>query len=151
VYQYIFFRIGYDTQLAEDLTSETFLKAIEHFDDFDETKSFNAWIYRIAHNLLVDHYKRSKIETTPLENAENDVKEEAAFAAEIDRKSLLKKIHFALEKLPQQQKDVVILKYVNELDTKEIAHSLDMEESHVRVLLSRATQTLNKQFSFFKD
>ena len=67
IYNYIFFRVGNNRQMAEEFTQEVFLKAYENFDDFDKNANFSAWIYRIAHNHIIDHYRKKKTNTTDLD------------------------------------------------------------------------------------
>lgn len=149
VYRYIFFRVGRNKELAEDLTSEVFLKAMEHFDSFDESKLFLVWIYRIAHNHVVDFYKKAKMDTVDIEDVVNEVKTIPTFTNELNSKIDLEKVGSALEKLPPNQKDVMVMKYMHDLDNPQIAHILQISEAHLRVLHHRALQALKKQLSFF--
>ena len=64
IHRYIFFRVGRNRDVAEDLVSEIFMKAHKAFDTFDEKVSKSAWIYRIAHNHLANHYRDQKQEDT---------------------------------------------------------------------------------------
>src|SRR6056297_1297796 len=61
IYNYFFYRVNFNDEVAEDLTSEVFLKAYKHFDSFDQSQSFQAWIFSIAHNHLANYYRDSKI------------------------------------------------------------------------------------------
>lgn len=142
VYRYIFFRVGRNKELAEDLASEIFLKALENFENYDETRPFAVWIYSIAHNHLIDHYKKLKPEIVDIENATNELKIYDNAAKELDVKLDMEKVQLVLDKLPNNQKEIVIMKYVNDLTNPEIAEVLDTSEAHVRVLQHRALQAL---------
>ena len=60
IYNYFYYRTGFNKSVAEDLTSTVFLSALEHFDSYDKSRPFQPWIFRIAHNLLVNHYRQTK-------------------------------------------------------------------------------------------
>jgi RNA polymerase sigma-70 factor (ECF subfamily) len=147
VYRYIFFRAGRNKQLAEDLTSEIFMKALENFENYDETRPFAVWIYSIAHNHLVDHYKKVKPEIVDIEVAANELKIYDHAAKDLDVKLDMEKVQLILDKLPANQKDIVVLKYVNDLTNPEIAEILDTSEAHVRVLQHRALQALKTRLA----
>ncbi|MFC1748437.1 RNA polymerase sigma factor [Pseudomonadota bacterium] len=142
IYRYIFFRVGRKKELAEDLTSDIFLKAYEHYDTFDHEKSFSVWIYRIAHNHLIDHYKKSKKETVPVEDKEYELGEESKIEKEIDIKLDLEKVSKILDKIQEKQRELVIMKYFNDLTNREIAQVMSQTEEYIRVLNHRAIQAI---------
>lgn len=144
----MFFRVGRNRELAEDLTSEVFLKAYENFESFDHRRPFAVWIYRIAHNHLVDYYKKSKTEIVPIEDAENDLKTLPTVEKDFDVKLDLEKIGLVLDTLPEQQRDVLMMKYFNDLTNPEIANILSINEAHIRVLQHRGLQTVKTKLSF---
>lgn len=148
IYRYVFFRTGRNKELAEDMTSDIFLKAYEAFEDFDETKNFSVWIYRIAHNHLIDHYRKLKGEPIPLEEVINELKSEALHMQDLDRKIHLKHVADLLGKLPENQREVMVMKYFSDLTNKEISQILNMNEAHVRVLQHRALDFLKTRLAF---
>jgi len=148
VYRYIFFRVGRKKELAEDLTSEIFMKALEKFEDFDHARPFAVWIYRIAHNHLVDYYKKMKFEMMDIEEVANELKGNDDQKYELEVKMNLDKVSGVLEELPRMQKEVIVMKYVNDLTNPEIAEILDTNEAHIRVLQHRALQALKTRLSF---
>lgn len=148
VYRYIFFRVGRNKELAEDLTSEIFMKAMESFDSFDESRPFSVWIYRVAHNHLADHYKKFKPTIVAVEDAENILKSDTNILKTLDDKLGLEKVQTALETLPENQKQVVLLKYFSEFTNTEVADILNTTEAHIRVLQYRAMQSLRLKLSF---
>ena len=151
IYRYIYFRVGRDREMAEDLTSEVMLKAYEGFEDFDQDRSFGVWIYRIAHNHLVDHYKKVKKEIVPLEDAESKLKVNERIEEKADASMNLEHVGTVLEQLPDQQRNIIVMKYFNDLTHKEIARILDMTEAHVRVLAHRALGVLRQRLSFLNS
>lgn len=148
IYRYIYFRTGQNRETAEDLTSEVMLKAYEAYEDFDQSKNFGIWIYRIARNHLIDHYKKAKREIVSLEDAEYLLKTDEKIAEKVDIKMSVERVEQALENLPEQHKEVMIMKFLNDMSYAEIADIMNLKETHVRVLVSRAAGALKKQLSF---
>ncbi len=143
IYRYIYFRIT-DEPTAEDLTSRVFLKAWENLPRYRATATpFMAWLYTIAHNAVIDHY-RMKHPTTGLDDMVQlssneprpDEQCESVFEGQALRRSLMR--------LTQAQRDVIVMKIVQGMETNEIAVLLGKTEGAVRALQMRALQTLAK-------
>lgn len=143
IYNYCWYRVNFDRDTAEDLTSEIFIKAFSNFESFDPEGSFQAWIYAIAHNHLVNHYRKSGREV-PLDDFE--------FAVD----NLTAKVHTSLEtekvlaeiaKLDGYSRDVLLMKYVDELDSQEIAQALGKKDGAVRTQISRALAVLKEKLA----
>ena len=143
VYNYLFYRTGYNRELAEDLCSAVFLRALEKFPDFAvERASFQTWVYSIAHNLLIDHYRSHK-EAVPLEALNESASTEAASVADnLHASEEFKKVLLALKTLPDTYREILTLKYIEELDTNEIAKLTGKTLVSVRVTLHRALTAL---------
>ncbi|MDA3840151.1 MAG: RNA polymerase sigma factor [Patescibacteria group bacterium] len=140
IYAYIWYRVGFDKTTAEDLCSEIFLKAFKSHDSFDETRSFQSWIYRIAKNHLLNHY-RTRGREVDLESAlDLSVETLQKINTSIEVERIMKHIG----KLDDYSREVVIMRYVDELDNKEIAEILDKEVNAVRVQLNRALNKLRE-------
>ena len=143
IYAYLYYRTR-NKGVAEDLTSQTFLKALEKFDRFDESKgTFKSWIYQIARNVLVDHYRANK-PTRDLETAfdlagEDDI-EEAMKSSENQER-----VQKALTCLNEKQRELVILRVWDELSFKEIADFLGKTEASIKMTFYRALQDVEKQ------
>lgn len=142
IYRYIYFRTGKDRALAEDLTSEIMLKAYESFEGYDEQRKFSTWIYRIAHNHLVDYYKKAKLSQVPLDEAFAKSSNDTVLSEKLDVKMAVGKVSDVVMTLPTRQKEIVILKYYNDLTNKEIAEVLKVSEAYIRVNLHRAITQL---------
>lgn len=110
IYRFHFSRTA-NRELAEDMTSETFRKALEHLSDFKERRgSFTSWIYTIARNTLTDHWRTVKADA-PLEEAATlgvcfDM------AAHADAKEQLEKVKVYLTKLTDDERQVVLLREI---------------------------------------
>ena len=144
IYRFVYFRTGSKKEEAEELTSEIFLKALDNFDNFDVEKPFSPWIYQIAKNHLINHY-RVMGRTVPMAEYFDtpDKGGEARVSAFESRDDLLK----ILSKLPAEKRRVLELKYINGFSYKEIAEMLGEKELNLRVMVSRALKELRQLIS----
>lgn len=140
IYNYFLYRVGFNKPLAEDLTSEVFVKAFKNFDEFDEGKKFQSWIYMIAHNHLVNHYKADKHEVS-LELME-DFLHYADTSAE--EKYEFERVLKIISSMEGSDRDVLQLKFIDELNNQEIAETLEKEEGAIRTQISRSLVKLRK-------
>lgn len=142
IYRYIYFRVPKDD--AEDLTEMVFLKAWEKIHQYKPSKkSFAAWIFRIAHNLVVDTYRFGKdkefSELTP-DIAEHRRENDPIVMTEDKLHSdFLKE---ALSKIKPKYRQVIVLKFINELSNTEISAILKKSEGGIRILQFRALKAL---------
>lgn len=150
IWRYCYLRTN-DSELAEDMTQEVFTKAWQA--DAFATANHKAYLYRSMRNLLVDHWRRNKptvsLDASVDENGTTlaDVIEdsEAPSPMEVaDRKGTLQMVAVGLHKIPQKLQDVLILRFVNQLSSKETAAALGTSEGNVRVLQHRAIKELKK-------
>ncbi len=142
VYRYVLFRSGKNKDLAFDLTSELFLKALEKFSTYDETKAdFKSWIYGIARNHLIDYYRGRK-ELVNIEDVDHLLVSPEKLAENLNISYDTATILYALEQLPAAQQELIQLKFMGELSNQEIAKVLNKNEGNVRVMLHRAITAL---------
>ncbi len=142
IYKYVYYKVG-ATALAEDLTAQTFLKAWENIGAYRDTgRPFAAWLYRIAHNLTVDHL-RAQRDMVPLEDAENDVRAPDLVAI-VEQKLTADELRRALAKLTDDQQQVILLKFIEGYTTEEIAAMLSKDAGAIRALQHRALQALQR-------
>lgn len=136
IYRYLFYRVG-NRHDAEDLTEQVFLKAWEAIDGSRQEIHFRPWIYRIAHNTVVDFYRTRKEEVPlteePVLPSNNPGIEERLLAQE--RAAQLAQ---AISRLSPPHQHVLILRFIAGLSTHEVAHILDRSVGAVRVLQHRA-------------
>ena len=143
IYRYIFFHSGQDKYLAEDLTSEIFLKAYKASKK-DNTKELSkAWIYRIAKNHLIDHYRKtSGKETVDIEQVViPDIHTPLETAKEEEKKSIVSKL---LDLLPKPKREILIFKYINGFSGQEIAEEIGTTPGATRVRIHEALKSLRK-------
>lgn len=144
IYNYIHYRVA-DDMLAEDITSQVFLKVWEKLATYQPGQSpFVAWVYRIARNTVIDHYRSKKVvialdEIDPVKLSHTDESDK-----KLDLQAQSQKLHEALQTLTRQQQNVLILKFINGFNTTEIAQKLGKQEGAVRALQMRGLQGLSK-------
>ncbi|MCB0046135.1 MAG: sigma-70 family RNA polymerase sigma factor [Caldilineaceae bacterium] len=143
IYSYIYRRTS-SPALAEDLTAQVFLKMLEALNrDTGWHSSFSGWLYRIAHNLVIDYYrKRDRRQHVPLENAPNlkATKNDPVQAAELTLDS--ERLQAAIRRLTEDQAAVVSLRFLEGYSISEVAEMLDKTEGAVKALQYRAVATL---------
>ena len=145
IYSYLHMSVG-NRHDAEDLTTQTFLRMLEAIGRFKwQSVPFSAWLFRIAHNLAMDHFRASRRvqpeEVVPEpEGAEQDSAELEAMHS-IGRQSLLELI----ETLSDEQQQVLTLKFVFNFSNAEVATILGKTEGAVKSLQHRALVSLQKQ------
>lgn len=137
-----------DYHLAQDLTQETFVKAFRSRNTFNGKSKFSTWLYRIAVNVTIDHQRKSCVRR---ENPSEDVVSrlpESGTSANPDQacqKTAIKEILFSnIARLPEQQKEVFLLREINGCSTREVAEILGCSAELVKWRLHKARSTLRK-------
>ena len=147
IYSYLHMTVG-NRHDAEDLTTQTFLRMLESIGKFRwQSAPFSAWLFRIAHNLSMDHFRASRRwqpeeEVPEPAGSEERSAEEEAFHS-IGRKSMLEMI----EGLSDEQQQVLTLKFVFSFSNGEVATIIDKTEGAVKSLQHRALVSLQKQLT----
>jgi RNA polymerase sigma-70 factor, ECF subfamily len=144
IYRYAFYKVG-NSMIAEDITEETFLKA---WDSLAKTYSrdngitnFRAWLYRIANHLCIDYYRKKK----PVEIFENQIKSKDLTPEQaIDKKILSHNLTAAIQKLEPKFKQIIILRFINQLTHQETAATMEISGTYSRVLQFRAVKKLKE-------
>ena len=142
VYRFIFFRVS-DVPTAEDLTSQVFLKAWRNLGRYRPSGPILAWLYTIARNTVIDHYRTAK-QTVPLEEAAPVAVQNDTLDDQVEFQFEMESLQKSLQYLTDEQREVVILKFVAEYDTDQIARKMGKSEGAVRALQMRALQALAK-------
>jgi RNA polymerase sigma-70 factor (ECF subfamily) len=145
IYSYLHVSVG-NRHDAEDLTTQTFLKMLEKIGSFKwQSAPFSAWLFRIAHNLAMDHFRAHRRwqpeEEVPEPPGEEEPSAELEAMQTIGRESMLKLI----DRLSPEQQQVLTLKFVFSLPNAEVAAILDKTEGAVKSLQHRALVSLEKQ------
>ncbi len=143
IYTYFLYRVNFNEALAEDLTSEAFLKAYKSWESFDCERSFQSWIYAISHNHLLNHYRTVGREVSTEET--NDIATE--FKNNLEASIELERIITEIYKMDNYCREVLLLRFVDGLENKEIADLLAKDESAVRTQMSRALASLRDKLN----
>ena len=143
IYRYIFYRVG-DAMEAEDLTEQVFLRASEAIGRYRlEGYPFSSWLYRIAHNMIVDHY-RAKKDVVPLDAVSLTLTDDALSPEEsLARDVEVTRLREALAQLTGEQQQLLLLRFVEGLSHAQVAQILGRREGSVRVMQHRALAALN--------
>jgi RNA polymerase sigma-70 factor (ECF subfamily) len=143
VYRHIYYLVN-DNREAEDLTAQTFLKAWEAIDRYKERGApFVAWLLRIAHNLTISHL-RAKRDHSALPDNVVDHKMGRNPEQALEQSSDETSVREAVLKLRDEQRQVIMLRFVEELDYREVAAMIGKTVPAVRVIQHRALGNLRK-------
>jgi RNA polymerase sigma-70 factor (ECF subfamily) len=145
VYRFLYYRVG-SVQLAEDLTGETFFRALRSMSTFRwQGKDFGAWLMTIARNLTTDHFKagRTRLETTTEDMSTLDTTTdgpEGAVLTSLTNEALLE----ALSALPTEQRECLVMRFLQGLSIAETAELLGRSAGAVKQLQLRGVRNLAK-------
>lgn len=133
IFRYLWSRLR-DPHLAEDLTGEVFARMVRDMPRYRPTGvPFQSWLYRIAHNLAVDHQRASsRREFVPLYYAEGLEAKGRDLASEVERKLTAERVVVALGALDPIQQEVVVLRFLVGLSLREVAATLDKSVAAVK-------------------
>jgi RNA polymerase sigma-70 factor, ECF subfamily len=148
IFRYVYYKVGNFAE-SQDLTGQTFLKAFENIDSYEQRDvAFSSWLYRIAHNLLVDYFRReSKRENVPIEDQPptpstrgNPVE---TVLADLDSERLYR----ALNKLTHNQREVLVLKFIDNMSNNQVAEIMGISVGAVKSTQKRGLLALNRILS----
>lgn len=144
IYRFVFLKVN-SQDVAQDLTSETFLRGWESFKSRTDIENPQAFLYQIARNLVIDFYReKGKVnfvstESTPIIDPREDLEEKASFKFDLD------KIKVVLADLREDYQNVIIWHYLDDLPIQQVASMMNRSEDATRVLLHRALKSLKER------
>jgi len=145
IYRFIFLKVS-SHEVAEDLTSEVFARGWQAFQDKKrDIKNVTAFLYQIARNLIVDHYRQKgqaqfvSVENVTLPELGQDLEEKAQLGLDMEQ------VKAALANINEDYREVIVWYYLDELKVPEIAKMLGRSEEAVRVLIHRALKALRAE------
>jgi len=142
IYRYVFYQVK-DRMTAEDITEEVFVKAWKAIESCrGRETTFSAWIYRIAHNHIINTFRDNR-KYAPVEL--DDIAEPGATGFEPETALEQQELQTLLADLPSNQRQVIILKFIEGLDTKKVGELLGKSEGAVRILQMRALTALRQK------
>ncbi len=147
VYRYIGYKVN-NEQLAEDLTSTVFEKALDNFERYSSDKAaFSTWIFSIARNTLIDYYRtKSKRQMEPLDETFEIESEDDSPGEQVEKKEEREYLRRCLLRLPDEEQEIIRLKFAAEFNNRQIAKILGLSESNVGVKLFRSLKKLGEAF-----
>ncbi len=148
VFRFVRYRVN-DLQVAEDLTSTTFEKALVNFERYSADRAaFSTWVFSIARNVVIDHYRvRGRRRTVSLEEREVDVASSDPPPDEVAiRSEERRQVKALVAQLPSEDQEIISLKFGSGLNNRQIAKTLGLSESNVGTRLYRAVRKLRGSF-----
>jgi RNA polymerase sigma-70 factor (ECF subfamily) len=142
LHRYVFLKVG-SKQEAEDLTHEVFLSAWQSLPGYKSKGfPFSSWLYHIARNKVIDHYRTKKVQISIDLVDESFFKLASTLEKDLDIAMHWAKAQVAIKKLKEEQQDVIIMRFVEDLSHKEIADAIGKSEGAVRLIQHRALENL---------
>jgi RNA polymerase sigma-70 factor, ECF subfamily len=146
VYRYCYYRVK-DADLAQDLASEVFVRMVQSLGTFrGRGRPLLAWLYTIARNLIADVYRQNRRAThLPLEEAHDlSADGEEDLSRHVARKIEADCLAAALKHLTEEQRQVILFKFIEDLNNAQVARLLGRSEGAVKSLQHRALQALRR-------
>lgn len=148
IYRFIYFKIGKKDE-ASDLSSLVFLKTWEHIqkNKISDNQTLRALVYKIARNVVVDYYRNRRPESLSLDDENNRIEvvdEEYNLETEIGVKGEYEKLMVKIMELKNEYREILIMRFVNDLSLEEIADITGKKKINIRVLLHRAIKALKE-------
>lgn len=143
IYSFIYFKTHHK-ETAEDLTSKTFLKALNGISSFSSMQgSFSSWLYAIARNTVIDHYRTKKIEAD-IDDIW-DLAGDEDVMRDLDAAQKIRIVEQYLAKLPARQREIVVMRVWQEMSYQEIAEALGQSEASCKMMYSRTMKVLRAE------
>lgn len=142
IYRFVLLRVGRREE-AEDITHQVFLHAWQRVGEYRLLGfPFSSWLYRIARNAVIDHY-RTRRDHVAIEEVE--IEESKSPEHDADVALQIARVRTALLGLKEEHQDVIVMRFIEELSIKEVASILDKTEGAVKLLQHRAMKELQKR------
>ena len=150
ILRHTYFRVK-DKETAEDIVQETFFKAWRSIvdEDLKEIKNIKAFLYKILNNTIIDYYRTKKEMLSldqSIEGKENLIIEENTDEKRIDDEIENLKLKKYLSEIKEEYREILIMKYVDDLRISEISKITNKSQTNTRVTIHRALQTLKKKY-----
>jgi len=143
ILNYLYHRLG-DMQIAEELTTEVFIRMINNLPKYKHKNvPFQVWLFKIARNLLIDHYRVSK-NYNHVQLQEEIVGNSDLPEIKVEKNMEAEKLRKAICKLTSDQSDVITLRFIADMPINQVAKVLKKSEGAVKMLQTRGLQALNK-------
>lgn len=160
----LLYRMVRDRELAEDLSQETFVKALNAIESYRPEYKFSSWLFKIANNAAIDHLRRRELDTLSLEGSPHAVTPDAMEATAlqigdraenpldiVEAKELGGEIERAIAQLRPEYRACILLRHVDGRAYEEIAEMLDLPLGTVKTYIHRARNELRRLLAHLKE
>ncbi len=160
----LLYRMVRDRELAEDLSQETFVKALNAIESYRPVYKFSSWLFKIANNAAIDHLRRRELDTLSLEGSPHAVTPDAMEATAlqigdraenpldiVEAKELGGEIERAIALLRPEYRACILLRHVDGRAYEEIAEMLDLPLGTVKTYIHRARNELRRSLAHLKE
>ncbi len=142
IYRYVAFKIGNATE-AEDMTQQVFLNALKSISSFKwKGVPFSAWLYRIAHNQIVDYLRKKKHDAVPLDESLASKNDNPQLI--VEQKLDIEQLLLATKQLTEAQREVISLRFAGELRIAQVAKTMGKSQGAIKALQHSAIVALRK-------
>lgn len=139
IHKYVFYKVS--EEYVDDLVATVFIKAWTQIKKYQKSRHpFSSWLFRIAHNAVIDHYRTNRKHYELQEQILDDVKPTPRDLANTQLDG--ERVHRVVRKLDKKYQEVIVLKFLNELTNPEVAKAIGTSEANVRTLQFRALKKL---------
>jgi len=147
IYRFVYYKIG-SAEEAKDLTSVVFLKTWNHIQNntLEDAKTLRALLYKVARNVIIDHYRDRSSKTVSLDDERNpiDIATDNEEESRLDNAQDLELIRKKLPLLKVEYREIIIMRFINDLTLEEIADITQKSRGNVRVIIHRALTALKE-------
>lgn len=147
IYRFVYYKIG-SIEEAKDLTSVVFLKTWNHIQNntLENAKTLRALLYKVARNVIIDHYRDKSNKIVSLDDERNpiDIAADNEEESRLDDAQDLKLIRLKLPLLKEEYREIIIMRFINDLTLEEIADITKKSRGNIRVIIHRALTALRE-------
>lgn len=145
IFRYVYYKVGNLVE-SQDLTGQTFLKAFENINSYEmRDVAFSSWLYRIAHNLVVDFFRReSKRENVPIDEQPPTPSTQGNPVETVLADLESERLYRAMHKLTHNQREVLVLKFIDNLSNAQVAEIMGISVGAVKSTQKRGLLSLNR-------
>jgi RNA polymerase sigma-70 factor, ECF subfamily len=144
IYRFVVLKVGRREE-AEDITHQVFLAAWKSIPGYEHMGNpFSSWLYQIARNQIIDHYRSKKTDVDLEEPAAQAIASHDDLESDAHMRMEFQKIQVALKELSSDYQDVIIMRFIEEQSIKEVAAALGKSEGAVKLMQHRAIKELKK-------
>jgi RNA polymerase sigma-70 factor (ECF subfamily) len=140
IYNFIYYKV-FDKETAEDITSQTFFKALKNMSSVDPERPIISWLYKIAHNSILDHY-RAQRHNEDIDDYWDIHDEDIDVIGKLDTEVEATRVKKYLKELNTTERDIIFMRVWQEMPYQEIAEIIGKSEANCKMIYSRAMKKL---------